>query len=388
MPRYNSAMMRGLALALCGALLVQDAPDAAGEKSRLHEALASAAESAGEQLIKLKAWDEARAFLELIRAKSDARAEALDKLIAKTEKQTSGLKWDAKSSDLIKSFGAEQAKPFFAFAKRWKEKDAEVSRWTEAEAEILEDLLDYVKAYARLTQTRAHYELPMTAFDWKLSVPAYWHAEYKRLNPIDGMEEEGKPGYSHEGNASGRNSVTSRGQALTNLLESMIHGPFHRTMILNPRFAKTGFGQSNAHKSGSVIDVLSGLVKQATESTILAIPAHNADNVPPTCFDDNLPIIPDRPMRELGYPISLTFFDATQSPKEVRATILENLKEIEFYLSTPEKPALPRRYPDNRNTILLIPKSKLRQATEYTVRITYTIRGEAKTQAWQFKTGR
>ena len=77
----------------------------------------TSAEGAGDQLIKLKSWDEARAFLELIRAKSDARSEALDKLIAKTGKQTSGLKWDAKSSDLIKSFGSERAKKFFAFAR-------------------------------------------------------------------------------------------------------------------------------------------------------------------------------------------------------------------------------------------------------------------------------
>src|SRR5688500_14643590 len=122
-------MVRSIAAMLACAFLVQDPADAGSEKSKLHEDLAVAAEGIGDQLIKLKSWDEARAFLELIRAKSDARADALDKLIAKTEKQTSGLKWDAKSSDLIKSFGAERAKKFFAFARDWKEKDAEAARW-------------------------------------------------------------------------------------------------------------------------------------------------------------------------------------------------------------------------------------------------------------------
>ncbi|HKS16759.1 MAG TPA: hypothetical protein VJU16_05565, partial [Planctomycetota bacterium] len=198
-------MRIGLAAAFLAACLVQEGGDAASEKARLHDELASSALEAGEQLIKLKAWDEARAFLELIRAKSDARAEALDKLIAKTDKQTSGLKWDAKSSDLVKAFGSERAKKFFAFAKARKEKDAEAARWTEAEAEILDDLLDYVKAYARLTQIRAHYELPKTRFDWKLSVPAVWHAKYLLHNPKDAQELEGKTGYSKEGNTSGRN---------------------------------------------------------------------------------------------------------------------------------------------------------------------------------------
>ena len=93
----------------------------------------------------------------------------------------------------MKAFGSERAKKFFAFAKTWKEKDAEASRWTGAEAEILDDLLDYVKAYARLTQVRANYELPKTRFDWKLSVPAVWHAKYMLQNPKDAQEKAAVP---------------------------------------------------------------------------------------------------------------------------------------------------------------------------------------------------
>jgi len=377
-----------MAVALACALLAQEPADSASEKTRLHDDLAASALESGEQLVKLKAWDEARAFLELVRAKSDARAEALDKLIAKTEKQTSGLKWEAKPSELIKAFGAERAKKFFSYAKAWKEKDAEASRWTEAEAEILDDLLDYVKAYARLTQIRAHYELPKTRFDWKLSVPAVWHAEYKRLNPTDGKETEGNPGYSSEGMKSGENSITSRGEALTDHLEGIIHGAFHRTMILNPPLATTGFGQSQGPKSGSVIDVLSGVKADRTYVGPLAIPSNNSTNVPPAGFDDNLQIVKDMAMRELGYPISLTFFDSTLRPTEVKARILESLKEVEFYLSTPENPALPKRYPNNRNTILLIPKRILKEDTDYHVKVSYKIKGVPSDVEWRFRTGR
>ena len=366
----------------------QDGGDAASEKARLHEGLATAAVGVGEQLIKSKAWDEARAFLELIRAKSDARAEALDKLIAKTEKQASGLKWDAKSSDAIKSFGAERAKGFFAYAKSWKEKDAEAARWTEAEAEILDDLLDYVKAYARLSQIRAHYDLPKTRFDWKLSVPAYWHAEYKRLNPKDGKELEGNDGYSIEGKNSGEHSITSRGESLTNLIEGIIHGPFQRTMAFNPFLVRTGFGQSNGNRAGSVIDVLSGLVSSDSSVAPLAIPSNNSTNVPPAGFDDNVAVIQDRSMRDLGYPISLTFFDNTKQPTEVKAKLLEAFKEVEIYLSTPEQPALPKKYPTNKNSILLIPKSKLKENTEYNVWVSYNLLGLPTTKQWRFKTGR
>jgi hypothetical protein len=380
-------MLRGLA-ALAFALAIQDAPAPGADKSTLHEDLATSAAAVGEQLIKLKSWDEARAFLELIRAKSNARAEALDRVLAKTEKQTSGLKWDAKSSDLIKAFGADQAKKFQAFAAACKETDAQASRWTQAEGEILDNLLDYVKAYARLTQIRAHYELPKTRFDWKLSVPAVWHAEYKRLNPSDGKEIDGNPGYSSEGKRAGERSITSRGESLTDHLEAILHGPFHRTMILSPFLDFTGFGQSSGAKPGSVIDVFSGLKPPQGQTVPLAIPCHNSTNVPPSAFDDNLAVIKDRSMKDMGYPISLTFYDATAHPKGVKARLLKSLKEIECFLSTPEEPALPKRYPNNRNSILLIPKARLEDNSEYNVKISYTLNDKSSSYEWSFRTGR
>ena len=379
-------MVRSIAAALACALLVQDPSDAVSEKSKLHEELAVAAEGTGDQLIKLKSWDEARAFLELIRAKSDARSDALDKLIAKTDKQTSGLKWDSKSSDLIKSFGSERAKKFFAFARAWKEKDPEAARWTQAEGEILDDLLDYVKAYARLTQIRAHYELPKTRFDWKLSVPAVWHAEYKRLNPNDGKELEDNEGYTREGKKAGECSITSRGESITDQLEGIVHGPFHRTMILNPSLMTTGFGQSKGPRVGSVVDVLSGLKQAESFPKPLAIPSNNSTDVPPAGFDDNIQIVKDRSSKEMGYPISLTFFDPAMKPTNVKATLQESLKSVDFYLSTPEEPAIPKRYPNNRNSILLIPKNKLQTNTAYKVKITCLVQGDSATFEWEFRT--
>src|SRR5262245_38235355 len=255
-------MWRATAAIILCAFSFQETRDPAGEKAKLHEELAASAEDTGQQLLKLKAWDEARAFLELIRAKSDARGDALDKLIAKTDKQTSGLKWEAKPSDLIKSYGGERAKKFLAFAKEWKEKDPEASRWTEAEGRILDDLLDYVKAYARLTQIRAHYELPKTRFDWKLSVPAVWHADYKRMNPKHSLESESANGYTVEGSNAARNSITSPDESISTLVEGLIHTPFHRNYILHPGLLRAGLGQSNDKSSIGVIDVKTGLSRE------------------------------------------------------------------------------------------------------------------------------
>jgi hypothetical protein len=380
-------MPRGWILAILCCLSIQEAGDPLSEKAKLHEELAAAAEGIGDQLIKSKAWDEARAFLELIRAKSDMRADALDKLIAKTDKQTSGLKWDAKVSDLVKNLGRERAKGFFAFAKAWKAKDAEAARWTEAEAEILDDLLDYVKAYARLTQIRAHYELPKTRFDWKLSVPAVWHAKYLLQNPNDVQETEGKPGFSEEGRFAGKNSISNRAESLTDLVEAIIHAPFHRVFVLHPCLERTGLGQGRGAESASAIDVESGLQYKDPPALVLSIPKHRSTSVPTCGYDDHTRIVSGTSMKELGYPISLVFYNPTHRAKDISAKLTADLKDVEIYLSTPDKPALPKRYPSNKNSILLIPKSPLKSKTTYVVTVEYSVDGERKKTEWSFSTG-
>ena len=381
-------MLRSVAAALAIALLVQDSATSGSEKSKLHDELAASALETGEQLIRLKAWDEARAFLELVRAKSDARAEALDKLLAKTDKQTSGLKWDAKSSDLVKAFGSERAKKFFAFAKAWKEKDAESARWTEAEAEILDDLLDYVKAYARLTQIRAHYELPKTRFDWKLSVPAVWHARYLLHNPNDPRELEGKLGYTQEGQEAAKRSVSSRAESLTDLVEGLVHAPFHRTFVLQPRLLRAGLGQSDSSRQASVIDVQSGLAPKDPDSEIIIqIPRDGSSDTPISGYDDSTRILEGKSMKDLGYPLSLVFY-TPHVVKDVKVKVMESMKAVELHLSTPENPALPQTYPTNRNMILMIPKSPLKSSTTYSVSVEFALNGRKREIAWSFKTSR
>jgi hypothetical protein len=377
----------GSALIL-GSLLFQDADDAAAQKARLHDNLAASAVAAGDQLLKLKAWDEARAFLELIRAKSDARAEALDKLIARTEKQSSGLKWDAKSSDLIQTFGADQAKPFQAFARAWKEKDPEASRWTEAEGRILGDLLDYVKAYARLTQIRAHYELPKTRFDWKLSVPAVWHAGYVVQHPQDAQEIAGKDGYTTEGSIAGRNSVSNHAESLNDLLEAVIHAAFHRIYLFHPNLTRTGFGQAQGNTIGSVIDVHSAIAKRSQTEMVLCTPKDRANDVPVSGYDDHTKIVPGKSMKDLGYPISLIFYDPQVPIHSVRARLTTEMRAVEVYASSPDQPALPNRYPTNKNSILLIPKERLRPKCTYTVSIEYETANARHKREWSFTTGR
>jgi len=381
-------MLRSTAAALAIALLVQDSATSDSEKSKLHDELAASALDTGEQLIKLKAWDEARAFLELVRAKSDARAEALDKLIAKTDKQTSGLKWDAKSSDLVKAFGAERAKGFFAFAKAWKEKDAEAARWTQAEGEILDDLLDYVKAYARLTQIRAHYELPKTRFDWKLSVPAVWHARYMLHNPKDAQEVEGNNGFTKEGSIAGRNSISNHAESLNELIEALIHAAFHRVYIFHPNLQRTGLGQAKGAVTSSAIDVQSGLSTSDSPTLVLTIPKHRATEVPTTGYDDHTRLADGKSMKEMGYPISLIFYNPGIRPKDVKAQITADLKEIEVQTSTPDSPALPRRYPNNKNAIILLPKAPLKARTSYSVVVEYSVAGQMCKMEWSFTTGR
>ncbi|HTF57085.1 MAG TPA: Ig-like domain-containing protein [Planctomycetota bacterium] len=381
-------MMRGWVAAILGLLLVQDGGDGAAEKAKLDEELAKAAEPVAEQLLKWKSWDEARAFLEVIRAKSDARAESLDKLISKTDKQTSGWEWDRRTCELIKQFGKERAKKFYAFARAWKEKDAKLSKWTDTEGEIVDDLVDYTRSYGRLSQVRSQFGLPITRIDWKLSVPALWHARYKLQNPNDQTEIEGKPAYTAEGRKAGTNSISSRAESLSELLEGVVHGPFHRNYALHPGLATIGFGQVRGNDTASVIDVESGMQPVDPTISILLVPRDKATDVPTGGYDDNVRIVEGKSMKDLGYPVSLIFYDPIARVTDVKARIHESNREIDMHLSTPEAPALPSKYPNNRNTILLIPKSRLKPNTTYSVSVQYNLKGQTVKTEWSFKTGR
>ena len=381
-------MIRLLSLAVLAGFSFQDAgDDAAAEKAKLHEELAKAAEKVADQLQKWKSWDEARAFLDVVRAKSDARAEALDKLLAKTEKQTSGWEWDRRTSELVKEFGKERAKKFYAFARAWKERDAEASRWTDAEGEILDDVLDYLKAYGRLCQVRAQHALPKTRFDWKLSVPAVWHAKYILLNPDDDGEIEGKKGYTPLGKLAGTRSVSISSKNLPEIMHGLSHSPFRRNYILNPEFEATGLGQARGSGTASVVDVETGLNAKDTLTKIVTSPHDNSTGVPISGYEDDAPIVSGQSLSELGYPISVIFYDPQIRVSDVKARVSDKNKDIDVHLSTPENPALPEVYPTNRNTILLVPKAKLRNSTKYAVTIKYTIKGETKQISWTFTTG-
>jgi len=381
-------MGRSLLAAILGALLLQDGGDPAAEKAKLDEELAKAAEPVAEQLLKWKSWDEARAFLEVIRAKSDARAESLDKLIARTDKQSSGWEWDRRTTELLKQFGKERAKKFYAFARAWKEKDADISRWSDAEAEILDELIDYTKSYGRLCQIRNQFGLPNTRIDWRLSVPALWHARYKLQNPNDQTEIEGKAAFTTEGKKAGANSISSRAESLSELLEGIIHGPFHRNYALNPGLKTIGFGQARGSEASSVIDVESGVQPSDPTLQIVQVPKDKSANVPTGGYDDNLSVVEGKSMKDLGYPVSLIFYDPAARVTDVRARIQEGTREVEIHLSTPESPALPNKYPNNKNTVLLVPRTRLKPNTTYNVSVQYNMRGEAAKAEWSFKTGR
>jgi hypothetical protein len=380
-------MGRFLAAAVLAGLWCQDGGDAAAEKAKLHEELAKAVEKVADQLLKWKSWDEARAFLDVVRAKSDARAAELDKLLAKTEKQTSGWEWDRRTMELIKEFGKERARRFYAFARAWKEKDPEASRWTDAEGEILDDVLDYVKAYGRLCQVRAQHALPKTRFDWKLSVPAVWHAKYILLNPTDSTEIDGKPGYTPAGKIAGARSITNSSKSLPELMQGIVHSPFQRNYILNPALTATGLGQGKGSDSASAVDVESSLEPANTIAGMVTSPHDNSTGIPIAGYDDDIKLIPGKSLRDLGHPISAIFYDPQVRIGDVKARVLENKNDVEIYLSTPEHPALPERYPNNKNTILIVPKGKLKQKTTYQVSITYTIKGESRQITWTFTTG-
>jgi hypothetical protein len=118
---------------------------------------------------------------------------------------------------------------------------------------------------------------------------------------------------------------------------------------------------------------------------VLPIPRNRATEVPTSGYDDHTRLENGKSMKEMGYPVSLVFYNPTIRPKDVKALIRADLKEVEIQTSTPEAPALPKRYPTNKNAIVLLPRLPLKPKTTYSVVVECSIGGERCKTEWSLR---
>jgi uncharacterized protein YkwD len=236
--------------------------------------------------------------------------------------------------------------------------------------------------------------LGAVTLDPALSKGCEAHAQYlaqnaqgAALNSLSWYKEDPKlPGYSEEGAKAGRVSqIRILGDVPPVLMDQWMATLYHRTFLLDPDLKRIGLGYARDRRSRwvSVLDLTSG----KGEETVRIYPVEDQKDVPlaypgrevpdPTPQTKNI----DQPG---GYPITVTF-PAGVPVKEVIASVrYGNRRELDLWVSTPEKPAYTPGH--QRNTVCIIAREPLQPATVYNVLITARVGGQAWKRSWNFTT--
>ncbi|MEX1107172.1 MAG: CAP domain-containing protein [Ilumatobacteraceae bacterium] len=125
---------------------------------------------------------------------------------------------------------------------------------------------------------------PVTA-DGNTSAGAAKHSCYMLLNDITHYEEVGKPGYTVDGAAAGRNGNVAVSSAINTRARSHIElwmsGPFHAVGVLRRDLKSVGYGSCDRAdtarwRSGATLDVLTGLAPKTAQWAPVTFPGNGA----------------------------------------------------------------------------------------------------------------
>jgi uncharacterized protein YkwD len=231
---------------------------------------------------------------------------------------------------------------------------------------------------------------PVAAVDRRLSQGCQAHARYLVANTnhpsTDGLgmheEQSDLPAYTEEGRRAGRASVIASVGSVESV-DWWMATLFHRVPILNPGLRRIGVGHCQGGKYGelSVMDVGS-----ATGSDqVVVYPGDKQKGVPLAFGGEEPTPIPESKDQRAGFPISVTFPPGVPVTNVTAALKEAGGREVNFWLATPEKPAVPDV---QLHTVSLIAKAPLRPNTAYTVTVSADAGGQAWKQTRTFTTGK
>jgi hypothetical protein len=243
--------------------------------------------------------------------------------------------------------------------------------------------------------------LPEVTENTTLSAAAKKHAEYLVKNDESGhTETPGKPGYSAEGVAAGKNSnVHAAGypENEADPIDSWMESPFHALHMLNPALGEVGFGMASDSiaptASAAVLDVFS-----APQST-------STGGVFPVFFPPDGAYMPGRshsgetpsPLTSCpgygtssGAPIMVQLGTGSITPKVTASSFKVNgvakqhcvIDETNYNNPNSSYQSLGRQILDKYDAVVVMPKDPLGFGNDY--EISLIING--KTYAWSFTT--
>jgi uncharacterized protein YkwD len=249
-------------------------------------------------------------------------------------------------------------------------------------------------ALARINESRRGAGVEAVKIDPLLSKACTAHADYlvkNAGNPLlqgggGNQEDPSLPGYSAEGARVARVAHIANNQAnpLT-LIDQFLASPFRRAFVLAPGLKRVGLGWAR-HANGRWVFVLD-LTHGRGSDRVVIYPLARQTEVPLAFPGNEFPDpIPQSRTQKVGYPITVTFPPGAPV-KDVTATLKDDSgREVEVWLSSPERPANPNYPAHQRNTVCLIAKDLLRPNTTYTVAVSAEVGGQPWKQTWEFTT--
>jgi hypothetical protein len=234
----------------------------------------------------------------------------------------------------------------------------------------------------QFNQWRIMNGLPAVTIDPALCDACSKHCAYMERHGLTHVQEPGKEGYTPEGAEAGARSCVGEEGPVESV--HLFYATFyHRLPLIHPDTTAIGVGSSAKYAA------VDGLTRRDPRPWIypVIVPGPNTF-FHPTHFAHEAPNPLPEGASPAGFPITLTFAKGkiTDAAVELRLKRAKGAV-LPVYLSSPESPANPKR-PDNRLTICAIPRAPLQPLTDYWVKATYKLDGEARGHTWVFRTGR
>lgn len=374
-------------MALLLGLLLQADPLAEIDAELAREAVRTA-----DTLIRIKAYDEARGLIEMVGAKTMAQRDEFNKLLDRIkDKPWRGEGFGAPIEGKLREFAKPHCSRYYKLARGMQDKAA--ARRADTHGEILDDLVDHLRALARVNAVRVACGFRALKYDWDRSAGAMLHARYLLNNPNDGgRETDGREGFTPEGKAAAPYCAWFPGRRLPPAVDLELQWAFGRTFLLRPALGRIGFGQATlGSATTAVIDVTGGIDdKKQDEGAVAIYPFDKQTDVP--CADGREtpdPVTARDGAKAAGLPVSVIFFDPAAKPRDAKLRIAEaGGGEVACNVSTPESPACPSNWPTNAGSVIAIPVAPFKPRTQYHVSFECTLRGETFKKRWWFATGK
>jgi uncharacterized protein YkwD len=197
-------------------------------------------------------------------------------------------------------------------------------------------------------------------------------------------EDPALPGYTDEGKAAAAHAtIAFNPPNPPAALDVWMATLFFRLYLLNPEIRRIGLGLARHPQRGwiCVLDVYRG----RGSDEIVIYPIDGQTHVPVAFPGHESPNpIPEATVDRAGYPVTVTFPRSFSVKNAVAVLKDASGREVDAWVSTPEKPAYKTEY--QANTVCLFAKEVLRPTTAYAVKVTATVNKRAWTRTWTFTT--